>query len=194
MANMRPALRRLIVFRHAKAERGATEGADFGRPLAPRGRRDAAGIGRALAALGPAPDLVLCSAATRAKETWALAGGAFEPRPKVLMRRDLYLADAGAVLAVIKEAGGHAATLVVVGHNPGLQDLLLELIGSSDPAARRKIADKFPTAAAAVVAFEPGPWSALRRASGRLVRLLTPGSLADGAGPEGAPEDTPEDT
>lgn len=178
MANLRPTLKRLIVFRHAKADRGTTEDGDFDRHLAPRGRRDATRVARALAGLGPTPDLVLCSAATRTTETWALARDAFEPRPKVLMRQDLYLADAGTVLAVIKEAGGDAATLMVIGHNPGLQELLLRLVSESDRSSSGRIADKFPTAAAAVVAFELGSWSALRPASGRLTRLLTPRQLA----------------
>lgn len=187
MTNPRHPDLRLILFRHAKAEQAAGRGEDFERRLAPRGRRDALRVAEALAALGVAPDLVLCSAAARTRETWAQARVAFEAALNVQMRRDLYLADRETILAVIHEAGGTCRTLMVIGHNPGLQDLAMRLAGSGIPALRQKLAEKFPTAAAAMIVFEAESWAAIRPSSGRLVhllapRLLTPGHLAGNGG------------
>lgn len=150
-------MRRLILFRHAKAEpRGAGED-DFDRPLSSRGRDDAALVGRALAAEGLRPDLALVSPARRTSETWISAREALGGAAKAELAPSLYDADVDAVLEAIDGAAAQCETLIVVGHNPGLQEAAVQLL--EEAAAARpdieQVAARFPTATAAVYAIDP---------------------------------------
>lgn len=142
---------RLILFRHGKAERHSASGEDFDRPLAARGRRDSAAVGESLADLGLKPDLALVSPAARARGTWIAAQPAF-PDAQVRYEEGLYHADAHAIRAAAERAGQGCATVMVVGHNPGLQELTVRLLVEGDaPASLVERARRtFPTAAAAV--------------------------------------------
>ena len=142
---------RLILFRHGKAEHESASGEDFDRRLAPRGMRDSAEMGETLARLGLVPDVALVSPAARARETWAAAEAAF-PKAEVRLEPDLYNADPGAIRQAAEAAGQACATVMVVGHNPGLQELAVRLLmeGSSPAALVARAQRQFPTAAAAV--------------------------------------------
>jgi phosphohistidine phosphatase len=148
-------MRRLILFRHAKAEPRAPGQDDFDRPLALRGREDAAIVGRALAADGIAPDLALVSPATRTTETWINALDAFPPA-KVELVRDLYDAAPEAIREAIDTAAEGCDTLVVVGHNPGLHEVAVDLLidASATAAEIEPVAARFPTATAVVYAID----------------------------------------
>jgi len=144
-------MRRLILFRHAKAEpRGPGED-DFDRALSPRGREDAAIIGRALARENLVPDYALISPARRTAETWICARDSF-PRIRAELNRELYNASADDVRAVIEPAAERCDTLIVIGHNPGLHELAIELLveGAAAAAVTQRVAAHFPTATAAV--------------------------------------------
>lgn len=142
---------RLILFRHGKAEHESASGEDFDRRLAPRGVRDSAEMGETLARLGLTPDLALVSPAARAQETWAAAEASF-PKAAARLEPDLYNADPGAIRHAAEAAGRACATVMVVGHNPGLQELAVRLLmeGSAPPALVARAQRQFPTAAAAV--------------------------------------------
>jgi phosphohistidine phosphatase len=142
---------RLILLRHGKAERDSASGADFDRKLAPRGVKDAAVMARSLAELGLAPALVLVSPAVRTRETWEAAAPAFPPA-ELRFERGLYNAEADNVRDVIESAGDVAGTVLVVGHNPGLQDLAIELLkeGSAPRELVDQVARRFPTSVAIV--------------------------------------------
>jgi phosphohistidine phosphatase len=142
-------MRRLILLRHGKAESTAATGGDFERGLTERGRRESALIGHALARIGYAPDLVLVSTARRAMETWEAAEGSF-PKARMAPARELYHASADALAEAIDAAGEPVATLMVVGHNPGLHELALTLMVSPKSRVEKALADSFPTAAAAI--------------------------------------------
>ncbi len=142
-------MRRLILLRHGKAESTAATGGDFERGLTDSGRREAALIGHVLAQTGCAPDLVLVSTARRAMETWEAAGAAF-PKARMAPARELYHASADALAEAIDAAGEPIATLMIVGHNPGLHELALTLMVSPKSRVEKTLADSFPTAAAAV--------------------------------------------
>jgi phosphohistidine phosphatase len=146
---------RLILFRHGKAEAGSASGDDFDRRLAPRGVRASAQMGATLADLGLNPDVVLVSPAARTRETWAAAEAAF-PNAKVKFDDDLYHADSGVIREVAERAGKSARTVMVVGHNPGLQELAVRLLqeGSAPASLVHRAQRKFPTAAAAVFLFD----------------------------------------
>ncbi|MFL5295218.1 MAG: SixA phosphatase family protein [Phenylobacterium sp.] len=146
---------RLILFRHGKAEAESASGDDFDRRLAPRGERESAQMGATLADLGLKPDLVLVSPAARARDTWAAAEPSF-PQAKVSFDEGLYHADSGAIRHAAERAGKKARTVMVVGHNPGLQELAVRLLmeGSAPSALVGRAQRQFPTAAAAVFLFD----------------------------------------
>ena len=149
-------MRRLILFRHAKAEPRGPGQDDFDRALAPRGHQDAALVGQALAAEGVAPDLVLVSPARRTTETWINARDAFRAPAKVELVRDLYDAAPEAIRAAIDAAADRCETMMVIGHNPGLHEVAVDLLidASATAAEIEPVAARFPTATAAVYAID----------------------------------------
>jgi phosphohistidine phosphatase len=157
--------RRLVLLRHAHAEPGAE---DAQRVLTEDGKDEARAIGRWLAEQNLVPDHVVISPARRAVETWELAGQTSGVSDPVLDPR-VYDNTLDGVLAVIRDTPPEAQTLVLVGHNPAIQDLAAELDdGRGDARQREKMSRKFPPAAAAV--FELGSdWSDTDRETGSLV-------------------------
>lgn len=148
-------MKRLILFRHAKTERTAASGEDFDRALTERGKSDAALTARLLRAAGLIPDCVLVSAAKRTRESWA-AAAANLPDAHAKVMDELYDAPASRLHAAAKAQTG-ANTVMVVGHNPAVQSLALELADHAtliDAKVKAKLAEGFPTAAAAVFEFE----------------------------------------
>jgi phosphohistidine phosphatase len=146
---------RLILLRHGKAESESASGDDFDRRLAPRGERESAAMAETLAELGFAPDVALVSPAARTRETWAAAEDSF-PAAKAVYDDDLYHADSTEVRRVAEAAGKTARTVMVVGHNPGLQELAVRLLreGHAPASLIAKAQQRFPTAAAAVFLFD----------------------------------------
>jgi phosphohistidine phosphatase len=144
-------MERLILLRHGKAEPDSESGDDFDRRLAPRGVKESAAMGAHLAEMGLSPHVVLVSPAARARETWEAAAESF-PAAEVTFRPDLYHADAAAIRAAAEASGLGKATIMVVGHNPGLQELALLLLaeGAAPAGLMSRAARRFPTAAAAV--------------------------------------------
>jgi phosphohistidine phosphatase len=144
-------MRRLILFRHAKAEPRAAGEDDFDRALAPRGRDDAALVGKALARENLAPDYALISPSRRTAETWIYAREAF-PRIRAELNRELYNAGPEDIRGAIDKVADRCDTLIVIGHNPGLHELAVELLidAAAPHADIEKVAGRFPTATAAV--------------------------------------------
>ncbi|MCA3714228.1 MAG: histidine phosphatase family protein [Phenylobacterium sp.] len=145
---------RLILLRHGEAEAGSETGGDFGRRLTARGREASAAVASALADVGLIPDLALVSAAVRTRETWAAMSGLL-PGCEVRFEDALYLAEASEMQLLVREAGG-AGVVLVVGHNPGLQELAEALMmEASGPAGTlSRIRAGFPTSAAVAFAFD----------------------------------------
>jgi phosphohistidine phosphatase len=121
--------RRLAVLRHAKSDWSRPE-PDVERPLAARGRRDATAAGGWLRAELPDIDLVLCSPAVRARQTWQRAAAGLPDPPPVRIEPRIYAATADALLAVARDLPPSATTVVLVGHHPGLADLVALLTGT----------------------------------------------------------------
>ncbi|GGX72810.1 SixA phosphatase family protein [Streptomyces anandii] len=166
-------LRRLVVLRHAKSAR--PEGvADHERPLAGRGRRDAPAAGRALAEADCLPDLALCSTARRARQTWDLASAQWGTPPPVRHDRRLYAADAGTLLEVVRETPPEVETLLLLGHNPGLEELVLELAGDGLDDTLERLRTKFPTSAIAVLVWYGVTWRTLAPGAALLIALTVP--------------------
>jgi phosphohistidine phosphatase len=146
---------RLILFRHGKAEPESASGEDFDRRLAPRGVRESEEMAAHLADMGFLPDVVLISPAARTRDTWAAAEAAF-PKARPRFEDDLYHADSGSVRREAELAGEACATVMIVGHNPGLQELTVQLLteGSAPASLIARATRQFPTAAAAVFLFD----------------------------------------
>lgn len=144
-------MQRLILMRHAEAERAAGSGRDRDRDLSAVGRRDAAAMGRALAARGMRPDLALVSPAARTRQTWELLHDAFGD---VQLREDEPLYNGGSeTLRRYVEAGeDEAGCLMVVAHNPGVHLLAVEYLieSAASPAVLDRLSGGFPPGAAAI--------------------------------------------
>lgn len=150
-------MRRLILFRHGKAEAAGPSGGDRERPLAERGWANSAVTAQWLSDTGFLPDLVLVSPAARTRETWDAARSSF-PAARIEPRERLYLAAPQTIRDVVDEASDEADTIMVIGHNPGLQELGVQLVadgGAPRPQAER-MQDGFPTAAAWVFRIHRG--------------------------------------
>jgi len=166
-------MRRLMLLRHAKTERAEPGARDRDRKLTKRGRDDAPAIGAYMAKHGLIPDLALVSPAKRAQETWSLLATAFAKTPKAVNEERIYNAATEKLMALIGEKRAARAVLVV-GHNPGLQDLAIELIASGDVETRERVAEKLPTAGLVVIDLPFNDWSMLHPHAGRLERFITP--------------------
>ena len=171
-------MRRLLLLRHAKAERLQQGGRDRDRVLTDRGRDDAARVGAFLVRHALVPDLVVVSPAARTRETWDFAAAAFADGPAAVHDDHIYEAGSQALLDAIKETDSRVATLLLVGHNPGMHELARLLIASGDLEARQRLNEDFPTAALAVIDFALRNWSRLHPQSGRLDRFVDRHSLA----------------
>jgi phosphohistidine phosphatase len=168
---------RLLLLRHAKSAWDVAGLADFDRPLAARGRRAATMIGEHLAAHRLIPDRILCSSSRRTRETLIGILPMIPSDLEIRITRDLYEVSADAYLDCVGALGGSARSLMLIGHNPTMQDTALELIGSGNPALRDEIAAKFPTAGLAVIDFDIHKWSELRPRTGRVVAFFRPREL-----------------
>ena len=140
--------RTLILLRHAKSDWSGDE-ADVDRPLADRGRRQAPDAGAWLAANIDSIDLAVVSPATRARTTWKLVAAELDTAPPTRIDDRVYAASADELLAVVRELPADVETAILVGHNPGLEDLISLLTGESTRMA---------TSAVAVITV-PGSWS-----------------------------------
>ncbi len=170
-------MRRLILLRHAKTERAEPGGRDRDRKLTKRGRAEAPLIGAYMAHHRLVPDLVLISPVARVKETWSLVLPAFAKAPRVVKDERIYNASPERLFSVIAETR-NAHSLLVVGHNPGLQDIAVQLIATGDVEARERVAEKLPTSGLVVIDFPIDDWSRLHPHSGRLEHFVTPRLLA----------------
>ncbi|MCX4776059.1 SixA phosphatase family protein [Streptomyces sp. NBC_01264] len=173
------AVTRLVLLRHAKS--AWPDVADHERPLGPRGLRDAPEAGRWLRDAGCLPGLVICSTARRTRETWALAAGQLGIEVPVRFDERVYAAEPEDLLEVVSEVPAEVRTLLLVGHNPGLEDLAVNLAqepgDAVDAEVMGRLSEKFPTSAIAVLAC-PGSWQELTPGSARLTAFAVPRGAA----------------
>lgn len=167
---------RLFVLRHAKSSWNNSHLADHDRPLAARGRRAAELLAAHIGGLDPAPALVLSSTARRAQETIEPLLPRLPDSTEVLIEDDLYGAPAPLIVARLRQVPEATRSVLVVGHNPGLEDLVRGLGTEGDADLVERVRTKFPTGAFATLAFD-GPWKELGSAGARLEAFVVPGDL-----------------
>jgi phosphohistidine phosphatase len=164
------------LLRHAKSSWDDPDVPDRLRPLAPRGARAVGTVARHLRAKAVAPDLVLCSPARRAVETWEGVAPGVPPDTAVEIDDAIYHADGDELLARLREVPSGIGSVLLVGHNPGLQELAIDLVGSGDAGLRERLLTKFPTGALATLEA-PGDWHDLTWGGARLLALVVPREL-----------------
>jgi phosphohistidine phosphatase len=175
-------MKTLILLRHAKSTWDDPVARDFDRPLNKRGRKAARTIGREMRAQGLRFDKVLASPAVRVIETLAdVSEGYGEPIEADYDRR-IYLAPAEALLELVQVTEGGAGSLLIVGHNPGLENLVLLL--ARDGALRSEVLIKYPTATLAEISLPVDQWSDVREGIGTLARFIRPRDLDPELGPD----------
>ena len=166
-----------MLLRHAKSSWSQPGASDHERPLNRRGQEAAPRIGAYLARHGLIPDRVLCSTARRTRETWELVAAEAPAAPPATFEERIYDASPRTLLDVFRHAEAEAKSLLVVGHNPGLQEAATQLIASGDLEDRERLREKLPTGGLVVIDFAIADWSKLHPRSGRLERFVVPRML-----------------
>jgi phosphohistidine phosphatase len=166
-------MKRLILFRHAKSAWDQPGLDDKDRPLNERGQHDAPRMGAWMATCGYVPDTVLCSTATRTRQTWELAAPAFPQAPKVWYQDLLYLASEDEMLTALRAADGDC--VMMVGHMPGIGTLAADL-RRHGPLVHGLFA-KYPAGTACVIDFDVTDWTQVREGTGDLVAFQVPKEL-----------------
>ena len=175
-------MKRLLLLRHAKTEDiNKDTPADRERVLTGRGRRDAPRVGRAMDVRGYVPDLVLCSPSTRTRQTLELAAAEFGRDVQTEFVEEIYDARASELMRLVRGLAASVLRPLLVGHNPGFEDLARSLIRKQDEPEAKELVDalkdKFPTSALAVIDFDIEDWSKLAPGSGELHDFIRPKDL-----------------
>ena len=180
-------MKRLITFRHAKSGWDQPALRDFDRALNEKGRRAAATMGRYMRQQGLVFDYVIASPAVRVAETLDAMFDGYGHRLSPGWDRRVYLASAPMLLEVVHEAPDDAESLLLVGHNPGLEELVLSLSadhGEEEMATRDAVGEKYPTASVAEIVFDIEHWRDVATGRGRIVRFVRPRDLDPALGPD----------
>jgi phosphohistidine phosphatase len=164
---------RLMLLRHAKAEKAQGRMRDRDRPLSGRGRIDATEIAAYMVSRALVPERVIVSSAERTRETWAHMAPAFSTATAVDYQDRLYDAAPDTIVSVIKSAGGNASVLMVIGHNPGMHDAARLLLAHRGGTAHQ-LDDGLPTSGLVVIDFAEDEWQRMAARSGRLKGFITP--------------------
>ncbi len=168
--------RHLHLLRHAKSSWDHPGLADHDRPLAARGRRAAESMAGHLPGVAAPPELVLCSSAARTTETLERIRPGLPDAVEVVVEPGLYHSAGRDLLRRLHAVPDDCASVMLIGHNPGMHDLAAALVGAGDPALVERLLVKYPTAALASLSFE-GPWSGLAPAGAALDAYVIPRDL-----------------
>jgi phosphohistidine phosphatase len=178
-------LKILGLYRHAKSDWHDARARDFDRPLNKRGRKGAELMGRHIATQGIGWDRIIASPAVRVAETVELGAKAAGKTLPANWDRRIYLASSATLLDLLHEQEGDPDAILMIGHNPGLEDLIFDLVPDDGTSPLRDIVEeKFPTAAYAVLELDVENWAEVREGGGRLVHLTRPRDLDPKLGPE----------
>ncbi len=174
----------LTLLRHAKSSWDDPVSRDFDRPLNKRGRKAARAVGRAMREAGLAFDAIIASPAVRVVETLRDVGDGYGRALEPDHDQGLYLASPAVLLERIHHVDDKVERLLVVGHNPGLEQLALLLTGGEENDLRQEVEVKYPTATLAEIRFDVDSWADVAAAGGTLTRFIRPRDLDPELGPE----------
>lgn len=170
-------MKRLIILRHAKSRSADSAPSDRARSLSSVGWNDARRIGRELRRLDVSFDLVVASPATRARQTIVALQEELGIAAPILFNERMYLAGEEALLGIVRALDDDIDCALLVGHNPGLQSFILELLDETNIELRQRIADRFPTAALALTAIPTDRWPIVQKGTATIVELIVPNAL-----------------
>ncbi|QZH75657.1 MAG: histidine phosphatase family protein [Erythrobacter sp.] len=174
-------MKRLGLLRHAKSDWDDMSLRDFDRGLNARGRKGAALMGAHIRESGAKWNMVLASPAERVKRTLEASGLSLPTR----FEEDAYLADAATLMALLRTLDDECGAVLLAAHNPGLQELAMELVpADAETALFNEIMQKYPTAAYAVFELDIESWADLAPECGKLVHFARPRDLDPALGPE----------
>lgn len=177
-------MKTLTLLRHAKSGWDDDVQRDFDRPLNGKGRRAAQTVGRHLRREGLRFDHVVASPALRVQQTLEEVRRGFGGDMDAEWDRRVYLASAATLLEVVHGLPADASTALVVGHNPGLEDLVLLLVPDIGRGPRDAVEEKYPTASVAELHFAVDHWPDIAERGGTLARFVRPRDLDPTLGPE----------
>jgi phosphohistidine phosphatase len=172
----------LTLLRHAKSGWDDPAGRDFDRPLNPRGRRAARAVGAEMKAQGLCFDRVLASPARRVVETLEEVSAGFGALAADYDER-LYLASVATLLDLVRNMPGSADRLLLVGHNPGMEELALALARGGG-GLRDDLEIKYPTGTVAEIELPAEQWAEVKEGTGEIVRFIRPRDLDPELGPD----------
>ena len=164
-------MKTLLILRHAKTQSNAPAG-DHARELTGRGHRNAAAMGAYIRNLTGTPDAIITSDATRARQTAEIVATAVDFAGPLTVEPRIYAADLNTLLALVRSILDEVGTAVIIGHNPGFEELAEALAGNHDEGIR------LPTAGLALLEFDVERWDAARAGAGRLREVVTPRTIA----------------
>lgn len=177
-------MKTLALFRHAKSDWSDARARDFDRPLNARGQRGARAMGEYIKSTNRKFDRMIASPAVRAAETVEEASKAWGCTFKVEWDRRIYLASSATLIDLLKELEGDPASVLMMGHNPSLEDLIFDLVPDDGASPLRDVVEqKFPTATFAVLELDVDRWCDIVEGCGRLVELKRPRDLDPSLGP-----------
>ncbi len=177
-------MKTLGLFRHAKSDWHDQRARDFDRPLNKRGRKGAAVMGRHIREYGQKWDRIIASPAVRVAETIEIAAEAAGNTPPVNWDRRIYLASSPTLMDLLREQESDPGSILMIGHNPGLEDIIFDLVPDDGSSPLRDVVEeKFPTATYAVLELDIDRWEDVREGCGRLVHLVRPRDLDANLGP-----------
>lgn len=175
----------LALFRHAKSDWHDAKARDFDRPLNGRGRKGAKIMGRHIVKYGQKWDRIIASPAVRSAETIEIASQGSSGLLPINWDRRVYLASSATLIDVLREQDAALGAILLVGHNPGLEDVIFDLVPDDGTSPLRDVVEaKFPTAAFAVLELDIDDWADLAEGTARLVHLTRPRDLDPELGPE----------
>ena len=171
-------MKTILLLRHAKSAWNTSHQTDHDRPLNDRGERAAKTMADHIAAHSPRPGLILCSTATRTRQTLApLVKALGNPTPPISLEKDLYLASEGALLERLQALPEGTETALLIGHNDGIGELAVALAGRGPTEALGRLREKYPTGTLATLRLPAGPWSALAPGTCELLAFVQPRDL-----------------
>lgn len=178
-------MKTLALFRHAKSDWSDARARDFDRPLNGRGQLGARAMGEYIRDTGRTFDRMIASPAVRAAETVEEASKAWKCTFKLEWDRRIYLASSATLIDLLKELSGDPQSVLMIGHNPGLEDLIFDLVPDDGSSPLREVVEeKFPTATFAVLELNVARWSDMTEGCARLVEIKRPRDLDPTLGPQ----------
>lgn len=178
-------MKTLGLFRHAKSDWHDAKVRDFDRPLNERGRSGAKIMGRHILKYGQRWDRIIASPAVRSAETVDIASKGASGLLPINWDRRVYLASSATLIDVLREQDAGLGAVLLVGHNPGLEDVIFDLVPDDGTSPLRDLVEeKFPTATFAVLELDIEDWADLTEGTARLVHLTRPRDLDPELGPE----------